>query len=152
MGKLWDELMDILSDITGIKEIDPDFAEEEEARIRAEIEQEMKELQDKINSSSAKERVAAEKRMEELKSQNRQAGHEAKRKFLIDKMQGEAAHEERMQQMSKREAVPDTPSYDKGRMASLVRMARTKPSIPSIPDQSRGIGESERDTAERRPL
>tara|TARA_R110002020_G_scaffold264037_3_gene478803 strand:- start:135 stop:599 length:465 start_codon:yes stop_codon:yes gene_type:complete len=153
MSDIFDDIMGFFSSVTGIEEIDPDYEKEKEAEYQAAMEAEMKELQAQLDSSSGKERVAAEKRLKELQSQHSESMKSSEKAFLQEKMVGDKQHAEDLKAMQAKagELPPPEVVYDKDKMARLSKSARVTPTIPSIPQQARGVGKSERDAAPRRP-
>ena len=117
------------------------------------MEAEMKELQGQLNSSSAKERIAAENKLKDLQTQHTESMKGSEKQFLKEKMVGDKQHAEDLKAIQAKigELPPPKVAYDKEKMARLSKSARSTPTIPSMPQQSRGVGKSERDTAPRRP-
>ena len=156
---IFDEVASVVSDVLGVKEIHPDFKEKETARITAELKAEWAAeeamLLKMMNSSSAKERVMAEKRMKTLQAEQKEAFKSQEKTFLKEKLMGDKAHEENVKayQEKLREKPPSESGYDKNKIASRVKKARAQPTIPSnISQQERGVGETTRDAIPRRPI
>ena len=160
VGTAYHETMAFTADVTGIDELDPDYAEDLEAEYMAQLaaqQEEFAELQTQLKSANAIDRMKAEKRMAELKGSHDKWMRQSKAKFRRQKLQGDIEHRKAMAEKeaeidrAAREKGQKEIGYDKEAMQTIARQARVMPTIPAMDAPDRGVGETTRDTPPRRP-
>tara|TARA_R100000664_G_scaffold34110_1_gene54079 strand:+ start:3922 stop:4401 length:480 start_codon:yes stop_codon:yes gene_type:complete len=158
MGDLGDLLSSILSsvgDALGIDEINFEKQEEEaRAKAIAQYEKEKAELNAKLKSASARERIQAEKDLKVLQATHKTEIAKSEKEFREKKILGQKRHQEEMEAVRKK--IDEKPtktdaSFDREKLSALSRRAKAMPTIPTMPQQGRGVGPTNRDTTQRRP-
>jgi len=142
-----------VGETTGIDELNFEQQEEEEiAEATAQYEAEVAALYAQLNSASAAERLEAEKQLSAKRKSHDSAMKATQASFLKKRLLGTKEHKEKMAELEAgRQKTVETPQkkYDKGRIQEIYNRSRAVPTIS--PQQERGVGPTQRDTASRRP-
>jgi hypothetical protein len=142
------EILNLVDDVAG-SEYGPD---EQEKKIRAELEKEQGKLRDQLNSANATERLAAEVRMGEIESSSKKDIATMRAEALVGKQKQDKKHAIAMSNLEKKEAPQkfDRKKFTKARKRAITQGA-IMPTRNPVNETRPGSDNKPRTTSERRP-